>query len=105
MPWWAWSIVANIAIQINEYIARRAGVHGFIETLPYTAVPIVVLQVAIFYMYRDAKSFMLAWAVYFVGSVSCRFVTASLVGEPPSLLQALGVAVIVGGAVLVKLGS
>ncbi len=105
LPWWAWSVVSNFAILFVEFQYRKGGFASYFDALPVIILPILVLQCGLFYTFRDAPSYMLGWAVYFVGSALLRFVTAALVGEPASLTTVCGVMLIALGAYVVKLGS
>lgn len=106
MTWWMASLLANFSIATLEYLNRTAGFVDFRHALTMTAPFILLSQFGLFYTWRDAPSFMFAWAFFFAGNATMRLVNAQwFVGEPLSPLTLAGVGVIVAGACLVKMGS
>ncbi len=104
--WWMASILANVAIGVVEYLNRTAGYANFgtaiLHTLPFVA----AAQLGLFYAWRDAPSFMIAWAVFTVGNSLLRMVNAQFfVGEPMSWATVAGISVMFGGVYLIKVGS
>lgn len=104
--WWQASILANVAIAMVEYLNRTQNYPNFgtaiFHTLPY----IVAAQIGLFYCWRDAPSFMIAWATFAVGNSVLRCVSAQFfVGEPLSWYTVAGVSVMFGGTYLIKIGS
>lgn len=105
VPWWAWGLLANACVALNEYVAR-AGTTSFLQSLWYMWPFYVLLQLGIFYGWRGAPSMMLAWAVFTVTNSAFRLVNVTwAVGEPPSATTLAGVALMVMGAYAIKLGS
>ena len=104
--WWVASIVANITITVIEYLNRAGQFDSFGEALIRTGPFILVAQWGLFYAWRDAPSFMFAWAFFTVGNSLMRLVSAQFViGEPMSLTTLFGVSLMFGGAYFVKVGS
>ncbi len=105
VPWWAWSILANVSITTIEYLNRTGDFAHPGQAFLRTGVLIVLAQCGLFYAWRDAPSFMFAWAVFNFGNILLRLVSAHFfVGERLTLSVWVGVALIVLGGNLVRLG-
>ena len=105
-PWWAASLLANMAIAVIEYLNRTGGYPNFRSALVHTGPLILIGQLGLFYAWRDAPSFMFAWAFFSVMNAAVRLVSNYwFVQEALTPLTLLGVAVMVGGAYLVKIGG
>ena len=105
IPWFVWSIVANVTIAVIEYLNRTGGYEHFGQAFLRTGSLIFVAQIGLFYAWRDAPSFMFAWVVFNGGNVLLRLVSAHFfVGERLSLSVAFGVAFVVLGGHLVRQG-
>lgn len=106
MLWWQASILANVAIGIVEYLNRTGGYSTFPVALLHTLPFIAAAQLGLFYAWRDAPSFMIAWAFFTVGNSVLRCISAQFfVGEPLSWYTVAGVSVMFGGTYLIKMGS
>ncbi len=105
IPWWIWSLVANFTIAIVEYLNRTGGYENFGVALLRTAPLILVAQCGLFYTWRDAPSFMFAWAFFTAGNVGLRVISSHyFVGEKITLLAGLGVSLIILGGHFVRMG-
>lgn len=105
-PWWIASIIANVTIAVIEYLNRAGGFASFGDALLRTGPIIIVAQFGLFYAWRDAPSFMFAWAFFTSGNLLLRLISAQFaVGEPLTWTTTLGVSFMFGGAYLVKIGS
>ncbi len=105
-PWWVASIIANFAIASVEYLNRAGGFPDFGRALLVTSPLILAAQYGLFYSWRDAPSFMLAWAFFTAGNGLLRLVSSQyLVGEGLSTLTLVGTSIIFAGAYVVKAGS
>jgi multidrug transporter EmrE-like cation transporter len=105
IPWIIWSVAANFAIAATEYLNRTGGYehagHAFLRTAPL----ILIAQVGLFYAWRDAPSFMTAWATFTIGNIGLRVLSAHfIVGERMTLDVFFGIAMIVMGGHLVRQG-
>ena len=106
MPWWVASILANVCIATIEYMNRVGGFPDFGRAVMTTWPLIIIAQLGLFYAWRDAPSFMFAWAFFALGNSILRVISAQyLIQEPSSWLTLTGVAVIFVGAALVKAGG
>lgn len=105
LPFWAASIIANLAIIVCEYVNRTSAdlPSALVRTWPL----IVVAQVCLWAAWNGAPSLMVAWAVFFLGSSLARLLMVTLVlGEPIRLSAVLlGVALMGAGSYVVKLGT
>jgi hypothetical protein len=105
-PWWAASILANVAIAGVEYLNRAGNFDTFGRALLTTGPLILAAQYGLFYSWRDAPSFMLAWAFFTAGNGLIRLVSAQyMVGEGLNTLTLVGTSIIFAGAYVVKAGS
>lgn len=105
MPWWAFSLVANVAITAIEYLNRAGGYPSFGRALMHTAPLIVLAQWGLFRAWRDAPSLLVAWAFFAVGNCVMRIGSSYFaVHEPPSWVMLAGVALMLAGAYVVKVG-
>ena len=103
LPWWAWSVVANITIAAIEYLNRVGQFANPGQAFLRTGVFILIAQVGLFYAWRDSPKFMLAWATFFLGNCIVRVLSAQFfVGETLSLNVVFGVALITAGFFVIK---
>lgn len=105
LPFWAASIIANLAIIVCEYVNRTSAdlPSALVRTWPL----IVLAQVCLWAAWNGAPSLMIAWAVFFIGSSLARLLLVTTVlGEPIRLAYVLaGVAIMGLGSFVVKLGT
>lgn len=105
IPWWAFSLLANVTITAIEYLNRTGGYPSFGHALLRTAPLILIAQWGLFRSWRDAPSLLVAWAFFSVGNCVMRIGSAYFaVQEPPSWLTLAGVALMMFGAYVVKVG-
>lgn len=81
VPWWAISLLSNIAIIATEYLNRTS------PTLPAAwsrSWPLILMaQAGLWFSYRHAPSLLGAWIVFTIGNSAVRLLMASTVlGEP-----------------------
>lgn len=105
MPWWAWSLVANLAIAAIEYLNRAGGFSGpgaaFLRTGPL----IVLSQIGLFYCWRHAPSFLLAWVFFSIGNSGLRLLSSHfLIGDQLTWQAGADVSLILLGGWLVTTG-
>ncbi len=96
VPWFVWSVVANFAIATTEYMNRTGGFTHAGEAFLRTGPLIFLAQVGLFYAWRDAPSFMYAWAIFTAGNIALRVLSAHyLVGERLTLSVGFGVGLVI----------
>lgn len=106
MNWMVWSLVANISVLSIEWVNRKDYFDGFINGLPYTIWPILLAQVALYYTFREAPSYMTAWAMFTVGNAILRIISNSVfVNEQLNWYIGLGVLGMISCGYLIKIGS
>ena len=106
MNWILWSLIANLSVISIEYVNRRDYFDGFVNGLPYTIWPIALAQLGLYYCFRDAPSYMIAWAVFTVGNAILRVICNSVIlHEQLNWMIGLGVIGMVGCALLIKQGA
>lgn len=108
MTWWLWSIVANCSITAIEWINTRPGAagRGWWAAFRYTAPFIFLAQFSLYRSY-SSQQWMIAWAVYTLGSSAFRLTAlyatdSSSIHSWPRVL--LGVAMMIGGSFTIKWG-
>lgn len=106
MPWYLWSITASLSVIVVEYLNRTVGVgRSFWSILPYTIVPIALAQAALHGSWSRAPTIFVAWVCFSLGTATTRIVMATYaLGEVPSATTLAGIALMLGGAFLVKAG-
>ncbi|MEE8551570.1 MAG: hypothetical protein V3T08_09995 [Gemmatimonadota bacterium] len=105
-PWWVASIIASLTIAVIEYLNRAGGYATFGEALLRTGPFIIVAQFGLFYAWRDAPSFMFAWAFFVTSNMVVRLASVHFaVGEPLSWMTMLGVSLVFGGIYLIKVAQ
>lgn len=73
--WIAASLLANVAIIATEYLNRGApDGRNFLGQLLYTAPLILVAQFGLFYSWKHAPAWFVAWIVFTVGNSIMRVV-------------------------------
>jgi len=106
MTWWMWAVVSNVTIMVIEYLNRTAGFVGPFDAFKITFPLILIAQIGLFYCWRDAPQMLLAWTVFTLGNCILRLISATwFVGEVPTLTTLVGVALIMAGGALVKVGG
>lgn len=103
MPWWAWMIVANIAVAITERIYRTGAFDTFWQGLPCLAIPILVAQAGLFYGFRGASSLFVAGVFFTIVNVAFRVVNSYTIGEALNWYGWAGVGCLVASAVLFRI--
>ena len=106
MNWIVYSILANISIAYVEYINHAADKPTWLQALPYTAVPIIIAQYALYRAFSGASSMFLAWAVFTVGNSLMRVVSVKyMVNQPVNIYHICGIVGMLASAYVVKLGG
>ncbi len=104
--WWQAAFLATGAIAVIEYLNRTANYQSFGDAVFHTLPWIAISQLGLFYCWRDAPTFMIAWATFTVSNSVVRLFNAQFfVGESLSLYTIAGVSVMFLGTYLIKLGS
>lgn len=107
IPWWVVaSLMSNASIIVIEYLNREAQ-GGWATVLPQTAPLIIAAQFCLFFAFRDAPSWMLAWAVFSLGNSVMRvgavhFLARGEIGSWNATIA--GILVMTAGAFIVKTG-
>jgi len=105
MNWIVWSLVANVSVMSLEFVNRSNYFGTFLKGLPYTIWLIMLAQIGLYYCFRDAPSYMTAWAVFTVGNAIIRVISNSvLLNEQLNWMIGIGVVGMVGCAFLIKSG-
>lgn len=95
-----WGLLASLCALVIEYTFRSTKV-SWVELLPITAVPMVVINYAIFRTLRVADSWLSATVVFAVCNVSMRVVLAVWVlHERPKLGVWIAAGLLLGAAVI-----
>ena len=103
LPWWAWSLVANMGIAVVEYLNRTGGFENFTQALPYTIWPIAAAQMGLLYAFKGAPSFMAAWAMFTVCNSAFRVINARyFVQESLTVWAYVGVLIVLLGGYVVS---
>lgn len=98
-------MLSNVTIAMIETMNRQAA-GNFLQQIWQTGPLILVAQFGLFIGFRDAPTMMMGWAVFTVGNSLVRLANVQfVVGEPLSLMTLVGVAVMIVGGMLVKVGS
>lgn len=106
MPWWSAGIIANICIMWVEYLNRTGNYGSFLATLPYTVVFIAVAQWGLYYSWASAPTMLSAWCTFTIGNSVFRVISGKfLIHETISWYHIAGIAVMFGGAMLIKIGK
>lgn len=102
LPWWAVSLISNVAIIATEYLNRTSPTlwAAWSRTWPL----ILVAQAGLWFSYRHAPTLMVAWVVFTTGNSAIRLLMAATVlGEPFRPQWALlGAGCMVAGSFCVK---
>ncbi len=105
VPWFAWSILANFAIAVTEYMNRTGNYEHAGQAFMHTGPMIFVAQIGLFYAWRDAPTFLTAWAFFTAGNIGLRVLSAHfLVGERLGLGVVIGISLVVLGGHFVRNG-
>lgn len=100
--WVLFSLMANVSVQFVEYL-NRSGSAGFFRTLVVTGPFIVLAQWGLYESWRNAPHFLAAWLVFTVGNAVARLaVSRYVLGETYNWYAAVGVAMIMAGALVTK---
>lgn len=100
--WIFHSLIANVAIMGTEYIYRTKHFDSFWNALPYMAIPVLIAQYSLFYLFRDSPTYLLGWAVFFLGNGVLRVAISIYLGEPMSEQIIAGLLLIAAGAFFLK---
>lgn len=100
--WVVHSFIANVAIMGIEYLYRAKSFSGFLPALPYIIIPILIAQYSLFYLFRESPTYLLGWAVFFLGNGILRVGISLYLGEPMSEQIMAGLFLIAAGAFFLK---
>ena len=102
--WFAASLLANVSINIIEYLNRVCPPdRGFLGQLMYTGPLIFVAQLGLFYAWKGAPSMILAWACFSSMNALMRLVSNHFfVNEPLNVQGWVGCACMFLGMYIVK---
>lgn len=103
MNWIFYALLANLAILLLEYIYRMRIFDGFWVGLPYTITPILLAQIALFYLFKEAPTWILGAAVFTSITVILRVVLSTANGEPLNWKIGLGVGLMTVAVLLVRM--
>ena len=103
MMWILYALGANLCILVLEYIYRMKLFTGFWAGLPYTIVPILAAQVALFYLFREAPTWILGAAVFTLITAVLRAILSTMNGEPMNWNIGAGIAMMVFAVILIKI--
>lgn len=81
LPWWAISLLSNVAIIATEYLNRTQP--SMQEALVRTWPLIVLAQVCLYFSYNRAPSLLVAWIMFSVGNSAMRLLMAGTVMHEP----------------------
>lgn len=101
-PWWAASLVANATVIAIELINRHGGYATFSSSVLRTFPLIMFAQWMLYRSMSGAPSWLIAAAVFSFGTAAMRVAAAWGIGERVSLQAVLGIAVMLGGMLVVK---
>lgn len=103
MNWILYALLANIAILLLEYIYRTRFFDSFWVGLPYTIGPILLAQIALFYLFKEAPGWVLGAAVFTLITAVLRLILSHVSGEPITFGVLAGVLLMMLAVVLMKL--
>ena len=103
MPWYFFTILANLAAVFLEYSYRTGFLNGFLKSLPLILPLAVIIQFGLYNSFKEAPSFLLSWAVFSGTNAVLRVIANYFLGEAFGLKTFLGVILIVLGVFLIKL--
>jgi hypothetical protein len=108
MPAWSWiaaALVSNVAIITVEYLNRTQP--SLLSAAKHTWLLIIMAQAGLYYTWHYAPHLMVAWAVFAVGNSLMRLLMVSCVLHAPMnfWVVTLGVLLMFGGSLVVKLGT
>lgn len=107
MPWWAASLLANVAVIAIEWINHAGGYGSWPRTLLRTGPLIVVAQWGLYRAFSTADHWLWAWAVFTIGNAVMRVAANGLlagnqVGSWGHVMT--GIAVMILGSLVLKGG-
>jgi len=100
-----YALFANINVLTLEYVYRVGTFNSFVSSVPYTIVPILLAQWALFMLFKTAPTYMLAWAMFAVGNAVLRLIPNYYLNEGINMQIIAGIGFMVGGMYLIKLGN
>lgn len=103
--WVVSSVLANVLIAYLEYTYRTTGMLAPWGVYFRIVVSIALMQLSLWYTWKNAPTFLTAWVVFFTGNMLLRiFTTVVILHEAPSFQVWAGIALAVVAAIAVKLG-
>jgi hypothetical protein len=102
-PWFAASLLANLAIAVIEYIQRAGKFPTFWAAVPFLFFPVLTAQWALFHSFRGAPSMLVAWGFFSACNAALRVAsTRYVIGEPVCMQMLAGVAIMILGAYVIQ---
>lgn len=105
VPWYLGAVIGATMALLVEWVNRGGGFKTYDETLLRVAIPVFFLQYGLFCAWRGAPSMMLAWSVYFATTVVLRLALNYHLGETMNTMSWIGTALVIAGAVVLKLSK
>jgi len=100
--WILWLGMSNLAIAFIEYTYRAGNYQTFISALPYIIIPILIGQLGLFNGFAKADNLMLAGALFSLINIVFRIGVTYYLGEELNLVNWLGVVLLIGSVILLK---
>lgn len=109
MPWWAWSIICNFCAVTIECMNHGAGKgSSWIEVLPKTLWPIILLQFALYKAWSHGEHILVVWAVFLLGNAVMRVLAVKFLFHQEVgswWLITLGASLLVAGSYAINMGK
>ena len=102
MTWLPWLVLASVSATGVEYTYMAASFSSFLEAVPYLCIPIVCVQLGLFYGFRSAPSLFLASSVFTLFCVILRVGSSYYLGESLSWINWIGVVLLAVSVTLLK---
>jgi hypothetical protein len=102
MTWLLWLLLASISATGVEYSYRVAAFESFQAAIPYLCIPILFVQLGLFYGFRAAPSLFLASSVFTFMCVIMRVGSSYYIGEHLSVVNWIGVLFLLVSVILLK---
>ena len=102
MTWLLWLVLASVSATGVEYTYRAASFYSFLSAVPYLCIPIICVQIGLFYGFRSSPSLFLASSVFTLFCVIMRVVSSYYLGEQLSVINWIGVLFLLASVILLK---
>lgn len=98
------SLVASASAVSLEYVFRARLFSSYLSGWWLFVPAGLIIQAMLFYSYRDAPKFLVAWSVFFVVNIAGRIILSTvLLHEVFAPSMGIGLLLVVVGAVLIRL--